>query len=116
MNVVLLAPYLNVLLLRSPVYFVMPCFAFQCFLNWTDPFFHGRSPTFLRPLKDWGLEEIVRFLQTLHDQNFRPTGEDKLLLKAVKEKRLSVKIMYKDFDISPAFDFTYRLDWNPVVP
>ena len=29
---------------------------------------------------------MVRFLQTLHDQNFRPTGEDKLLLKDVKEK------------------------------
>ena len=38
------------------------------------------SPTFLRSLNDWEIEEMVRFLQTLHDQNFRPTGEDKLLL------------------------------------
>ena len=52
---------------------------------------------------------MVRFLQTLHNQNFRPTGEDKLLLKDVKEKGFSVKIMYKGFDISPAFDFLYRL-------
>ena len=59
---------------------------------------------------------MVRFLQTLHDQNFRPTGEDKLLLKDVKEKGFLVKIMYKGFDISPAFDFPYRLVWNPVVP
>ena len=57
---------------------------------------------------------MVRFLQTLHDQNFRPTGEDKLLLKDVKEKGFSVK-MYKGFDISSAFDFPYRLVWNPVV-
>ena len=53
------------------------------------------SPTFIRPLNDWELEEMIRFLQTLHDQNFRPTGEDKLLLKNVKEKGFSVKIMYK---------------------
>ena len=59
---------------------------------------------------------MVRFLQTLHDQNFRPTCEDKLLLKDVKEKGFSVKIMYKGFDVSPAFDFPYRLVWNPVVP
>ena len=37
-------------------------------------------------------------------------------MKDVKEKGFSVKIMYKGFDISPAFDFPYRLVWNPVVP
>ena len=67
------------------------------------------SPTFLRPLNDWEVEEMARFLQTLHDQNFRPTGEDKLLLKDVKEKGFSIKAMYKGFDISPAFDFPFRL-------
>ena len=74
------------------------------------------SPSFLRPLNDWEIEEMVKFLQTLHDQNFRLTGEDNLLLKDVKEKGLLVKIMYKGFDISLAFDFLYRLVWNPVVP
>ena len=59
---------------------------------------------------------MVRFLQTLHDQNFRLSGEDKLLLKDVKEKGFSVKIMYKGFDLSPAFDFPYHLVWNPIVP
>ena len=59
---------------------------------------------------------MVRFLQTFHDQNFRPPGKDKLLLKEVKEKGFSIKIMYKGFDISPAYDFPYRLVWNPVVP
>ena len=59
---------------------------------------------------------MTRFLHTLHDQNFRPTGEDKLLLKTVKEKGFSVKSMYKGFGISPAFDLPYLLVWNPVVP
>ena len=74
------------------------------------------SPTFLRPLNDWEIEEMIRFLQTLRNQNFRPMGEDKLLLKDVKEKGFSVKIMYKGFDLSPAFDLPYRLVWNPVIP
>ena len=73
------------------------------------------SLTFLRPLKDWEIEEVERFLQTLCDQNFCPLGEDKLLLKDVKEKWLSVKIMYKGLDPSPAIDFPYRLIWNPAL-
>ena len=74
------------------------------------------SPTFIRPFNDWELKEMIRFLQTLNNQNFWPTGEDKLLLKNAKEKGFSVKIMYKSFYTSPAVEFPYRLVWNPVVP
>ena len=73
-------------------------------------------PTFLRSLNDWELKEMTRFLHILHDQNFRPMSEDKLMLKTVKDKGFSIKSMYKGFDISPAFDFPHRLVWNPVVP
>ena len=76
----------------------------------------GWSPTFLRSLNDWEIGEMVRFLQILHDQNFRPKGEDMLLLKEVKEKRFSVQAMYKCYDSSPAFDFPYHSIWNSVVP
>ena len=73
------------------------------------------SPTFLRSLNDWELEEMTRFFHTLHDQKFRSTGEDKLSLKNVKDKGFSVKSMYEGFDVSPAFDFPHCLVWNPVV-
>ena len=59
---------------------------------------------------------MTRFLQTLHDQIFRPTGEDMLLLKEVKVKSFSVKVMYKGYDLSPTCDFPHRLIWNSVVP
>ena len=59
---------------------------------------------------------MTRFLQTLHDQNSRPNGEDMLLLKEVKAKSFSVKVMYKGYDISPAFDFPYCLIWILVIP
>ena len=59
---------------------------------------------------------MTRFLHTLHDQKLRPTGEDKLSLKNVKDKGFSVKSMYKGFYVSPAIDFPHRLVWNLVVP
>ena len=52
-------------------------------------------PTFIRPLNDWELEEMIRFLKTLDDQNFRPMGEDKLLLKNAKEKVLRLRLCIK---------------------
>ena len=33
------------------------------------------SPTFIRALNDWEIEEMTSFLQTLHDQIFRASGE-----------------------------------------
>ena len=74
------------------------------------------SPTFLRSLNDWELEEMTRFLLILHDHNFRPTGVDKLSLKNATDKGFSVKNMYKGYDVSPALDFPHRLVWNPVAP
>ena len=59
---------------------------------------------------------MERFLQTLCNQNFYPSGEDKLLLKDVREKGLSVKIMYKGLDPFLAIDFPYRFVWNQIVP
>ena len=74
------------------------------------------SPTLLKALNDCELEEMTRFLHILHDQKFRPTGKDKLLFKNDKANGFSVKTMYKDIDVYPAFDFPHRLIWNPVVP
>ena len=74
------------------------------------------SPTFLRLLNNWEIEEMERFLQTLCNQNFCPSNEDRLLLKDVREKGFSVKIMYKGLDPSPTIEFPYCSVWNPVVP
>ena len=39
------------------------------------------SPTFNRDLNNWEIEEMTRFFHILHDQQFRPTGVDKLVLQ-----------------------------------
>ena len=52
---------------------------------------------------------------TLHRQNFSPSGEDKLLLKDVRDEVFLVKLMYKGLDLSLAIEFPIRLVWNPVV-
>ena len=74
------------------------------------------SPTFLRALNDWEIEEMTRFLHTLHDQKFHPTGVDKLSLQNVEDRGFSVKSMYKGVDVFPPFVFPHRIVWNPVVP
>ena len=74
------------------------------------------SPTFIRPLNDWELEEMSSFLLILHGFKIRSTGVDKLSLKNVIDKGFSVKSMYKDVDGSPALDFPHRLVWNSVAP
>ena len=74
------------------------------------------SPTFVRFLNDWELEEMTRFLQILHDHKFHPSGVDKLSLKNAIDKGFSVKSMYKGFDVSLALNFPHRLVWNPVAP
>ena len=76
----------------------------------------GWSPTFLSSLIDWEIEEVERFLLTLHIQNFSLLGEDKLLLKGIKDIGFSVKLMYKGLDHSPAIDFLYRPVWNSTMP
>ena len=74
------------------------------------------SPTFIRALNDWEIEEMARFLQILYEQSFRTTGEDMLLLKEAKGKSFSVKVMYKGYDLSPTCDFPHCLIWNSVAP
>ena len=59
---------------------------------------------------------MTRFLHILHDQQFRPTGVDKLVLQNVKDRGFSVKSMYKGVDVSPPFVFPHRIVWNSVVP
>ena len=76
----------------------------------------GWSPTFLRSLNGWEIEEVERFLSILHNLNFSPLGEDKLLLKGVKDNGFSVKIMYKGLDHSPAIEFPYHSVWNSIMP
>ena len=39
------------------------------------------SPTFLRALNDWEIEEMTRFLHILHDQQFRPPVWTSLLCR-----------------------------------
>ena len=74
------------------------------------------SPNFLRPLNDWEIKGVATLLHTLHEVSYCSSGEDKLLLKGDKGKGFSVSSMYKCFDSFLAFDFPYRLIWNPVVP
>ena len=36
-------------------------------------------------------------------------------MKDVRDEVLSVKLMYKGIDLSPAIEFSYRSVWNPTM-
>ena len=76
----------------------------------------GWAPTFLRPLNDWGMEEVGRFLSFIHRKKIKPVIEDKLLLKGSSLGNFSVKTMYNGLDPSADFDFPFRSVWNVVIP
>ena len=58
---------------------------------------------------------MERFLSILHNLKFSPLGEDKLLLKGVKDNGFLIKFTYKGLNHSPAIEFLYRSVWNSIV-
>ena len=76
----------------------------------------GWSPTFLRALNDWELDEVERFLHLLFRRKINAYQEDKLLLKNAKFASFVVKTMYRVLDCSPPMTFPFRSIWNPIAP
>ena len=68
----------------------------------------GWSPTFLRSFNDWEMEEVERFLSSIHKKKIRPWIEDKLLLKGSSHDNFSVRTMYSGLDLSFEIDFPSR--------
>ena len=76
----------------------------------------GWSPTFLRSYNDWEMEEVERFLSSIHKKKIIPWIKDKLLLKGSSHGNFSVTTMYSDLDLTPDIDFPSRSVWNFVIP
>ena len=76
----------------------------------------GWSPVFLRPLNDWEVAEVERFLLLLHNKKIRPFQEDRLLLKETLTNGFSVSLMYRKLRYSLPTDFPWQSIWNPIVP
>ena len=76
----------------------------------------GWSPVFLRPLNDWEVAEVERFLLFLHNKKIRPFQEDRLVLKESLTNGFSVSLMYRKLRYSLPTDFPWQSIWNPIVP
>ena len=76
----------------------------------------GWSPVFLRPLNDWEVAEVERFLHFLHNKKIRLFQEDRLLLKETLTNGFSVNLMYRKLRYSLPTDFPWQSIWNPIVP
>ena len=76
----------------------------------------GWSPTFLRALNDWEMEEVERFLLILSRRKIGNLQGDKLFLKNAKSEGFIVKVMYRVLDRSPFLPFPHWSIWNLIVP
>ena len=76
----------------------------------------GWFPTFIRSFNDWEMEEVERFLSSIHRKKIRPWIEDKLLLKGSSHGNFSVKTLYSGFDLSLEIDFPFCSVRNHVIP
>ena len=71
---------------------------------------------FFRPLNDWEVAEVERFLLLLHNKKIRPFQEDRLLLKETLTSGFLVSLMYRKLRYTPPTDFPWQSIWNPIVP
>ena len=62
------------------------------------------------------MEEVERFLYSIHMKIIRPRIEDKLLLKDSNHDNFSVMTLYSGLDLSPKIDFPFHSVWNYVIP
>ena len=76
----------------------------------------GWSLVFVRSFNDWEVEEVERFLCSLHNRKIRLDQEDNLLMKDSKNAGYSVRLMYRLLDHSLPSVFPFRSIWNPIVP
>ena len=76
----------------------------------------GWSPHFSRSFNDWELEEVQSFLHVIQRKRVISSGEDRLLMKDVKDGRFLVKLFYLLLDLAKDLLFPSRLVWNPWVP
>ena len=76
----------------------------------------GWSPTFLRPFNDLEMEEVERFLSSIHRKKIKPWIEDKLLLKGSNHDKFFVWTMYSGLDLLPEINFPFYSVWNYVIP
>ncbi|RVW17821.1 putative ribonuclease H protein [Vitis vinifera] len=63
-----------------------------------------------------GVEEVERFLSSIHDKRLEADGEDRMLWKGTKDEIFIVKSLYKSLDHSCAVSFPGNIIWSPYVP
>ena len=66
----------------------------------------GWSLVFSRPLNDWELEKVERFLQALHGRKYKLLQVDKLVLKTSKADSFSISFIFSHL-VSPPLWFSH---------
>ncbi|RVX03908.1 putative ribonuclease H protein [Vitis vinifera] len=74
------------------------------------------APRFSRSINDWEVIEVERLLLRLQGRRVYSDVEDEVIWTKAKDKRFSVKSLYKDLDPERREEFPANIIWNSVVP
>ncbi|RVW32762.1 putative ribonuclease H protein [Vitis vinifera] len=74
------------------------------------------APRFSRSINDWEVIEVERLLLRLQGRRVYSDVEDEVIWTKAKDKRFSVKSLYKDLDPERREEFPANIIWNSLVP
>ncbi|RVW96306.1 putative ribonuclease H protein [Vitis vinifera] len=73
------------------------------------------APRFSRSINDWEVIEVERLLLRLQGRRVYSDVEDEVIWTKAKDKRFSVKSLYKDLDPERREEFPANIIWNSLV-
>ena len=76
----------------------------------------GCNPNFQRPLNDWKIIIVKRFLARLQDKLVGEGKEDKVCWVDMKSGTFSVKSLYASLETERVVQFPSSVVWNAWVP
>ena len=76
----------------------------------------GWNPNFLRPLNDWEIVIVERFLARLQYKVVEEGKEDKVCWVDTKSETFSIKSLYASLETGRVVQFPSSVAWNAWVP
>ena len=74
------------------------------------------APRFSRRLNDWEVFDVECFLLRLQGRRVCSDVEDQVVWTKAKDRRFSIKSLYKALESERLGDFPSRVIWNSLVP
>ena len=76
----------------------------------------GWTPRFSKPVNDWEMESVKRFLMKLHAKRVHSDVEDKVIWTASRKGNFSIKSLYSALEPGDPLLFPSNIIWSFCAP